>query len=62
LEKDIASSSNAKISNLQEKLENNHKISILLLVVGFGTVLGYVYFVMSSLIPGVNSISEVLGS
>jgi chromosome segregation ATPase len=62
LEKDIVSSSDAKINNLQEKLEVNHKISILLLVIGFGAVLGYVYFVMSSLIPSVNSISEVLGS
>jgi uncharacterized coiled-coil DUF342 family protein len=62
LEKDIVSSSDAKINNLQEKLEVNYKISILLLVIGFGAVLGYVYFVMSSLIPSVNSISEVLGS
>jgi len=62
LEKDIASSSDAKINNLQEKLESNHKISIFLIVVGFSAVLGYAYFVMSGLIPTVNSISEVLGS
>lgn len=62
LEKGISSSSDAKINNLQEKLESNHKISIFLLVVGFSAIIGYVYFVMSGLIPTVNSISEVLGS
>ena len=62
LEKDIASSSDAKINNLQEKLESYHKISIFLIVVGFSAVLGYAYFVMSGLIPTVYSISEVLGS
>lgn len=62
LEKDISSSSDAKINNLQEKLESNHQISIFLLVVGFSAIIGYVYFVMSGLIPTVNSISEVLGS
>lgn len=61
LEKDIVSSFDAKINNLQEKLGVNHKISILFLVVGFGAVLGYVYFIMSGLIPSVNYISEAIG-